>query len=63
MYKKFDFHKECKGMHFENISKLFDDRVRAFSRESGFTWRDISVILSLYSCIFDCLTHNTIEAS
>ena len=53
MYKKFDFHKECKGMHFENISKLFDDRVRAFSRESGFTWRDISVILSLYSCIFD----------
>lgn len=40
-YLAFDFHHECAGMHFENVSRLVD-RLQETLDEMGFFWRSSS---------------------
>ena len=41
-YRYFDFHHECKGMRFENVSKLLAQVTHAL-KKFQFTWKDSSV--------------------
>ncbi|KAF8319283.1 hypothetical protein DL93DRAFT_2164502 [Clavulina sp. PMI_390] len=66
-YEGFDFHHECKGMRYENISKLIDSLARDFERQ-GFFWASGSKVLSQQNGVFrvnciDCLDRTNVVES
>ncbi|KAF8333945.1 SacI homology domain-containing protein [Cantharellus anzutake] len=63
----FDFHAECKGMKYENISKLITSLERPFSSQ-GFFWVNTEGVLSLQNGVFrvnciDCLDRTNVVQS
>jgi hypothetical protein len=66
-YVEFDFHAECKGMRYENISKLVNQLQRTFASQ-GFFWVSGSNVLSQQSGVFrvnciDCLDRTNVVQS
>lgn len=63
-YHWFDFHAECKGMHFENVRKLLDETSQSV-REGSFFHYNLSIgcILEIQNSVLrtnciDCLDRN-----
>ncbi|KAG8903996.1 hypothetical protein FRB99_002408 [Tulasnella sp. 403] len=66
-YHEFDFHRECAGMHYENISKLVSRLERSFAAQ-GFFWVSGSSVLSTQHGVFrvnciDCLDRTNVVMS
>ncbi|KAF9513128.1 hypothetical protein BS47DRAFT_1329854, partial [Hydnum rufescens UP504] len=66
-YHEFDFHKECRGMKYENISKLVSALDRSFSAQ-GFFWVSGAAVLSEQQGVFrvnciDCLDRTNVVES
>ncbi|KDQ18061.1 hypothetical protein BOTBODRAFT_29373 [Botryobasidium botryosum FD-172 SS1] len=65
-YHEFDFHKECKGMRYENISKLVTDLHRTFESQ-GYFWVSGSQVMSKQHGVYrvnciDCLDRTNVSA-
>ncbi|PWN26057.1 hypothetical protein BDZ90DRAFT_214896, partial [Jaminaea rosea] len=62
-YLAFDFHKECAGMKFENVSRLIE-RLDDTLQEMGFFWRSSGGQFGTFrvSCL-DCLDRSGVAAS
>ncbi|EJU05562.1 hypothetical protein DACRYDRAFT_113641 [Dacryopinax primogenitus] len=66
-YREFDFHHECKGMKYENISKLIDTLQSTFASQ-GFFWANGDDVLNEQrgtfrtNCI-DCLDRTNVVQS
>ncbi|KAL5511494.1 hypothetical protein ACEPAH_4711 [Sanghuangporus vaninii] len=66
-YTEYDFHKETKGMHYENISSLVKRLSNVFETQ-GFTWFSGEVLMSKQRSVFrvnciDCLDRTNVVQS
>ncbi|KAG1877755.1 SacI homology domain-containing protein [Suillus subalutaceus] len=66
-YCEFDFHRETKGMKYENISKLINQLERVFESQ-GFFWVSNNMLLSKQKGVFrvnciDCLDRTNVVQS
>ncbi|KAG1756423.1 phosphoinositide polyphosphatase [Suillus paluster] len=66
-YCEFDFHRETRGMKYENISKLIDQLERVFESQ-GFFWISNNMLLSKQKGVFrvnciDCLDRTNVVQS
>ncbi|CCA69257.1 related to SAC1-recessive suppressor of secretory defect [Serendipita indica DSM 11827] len=66
-YNEWDFHRECRGMRYENISKLIHKLERTFEQQ-GFYWTSGSTILARQKGVFrvnciDCLDRTNVVQS
>lgn len=66
-YQEYDFHKETKGMKYENISKLIDAMERVFEGQ-GYFWICDNTVLSQQKGVFrvnciDCLDRTNVVQS
>ncbi|PVG02589.1 hypothetical protein CPB86DRAFT_861460 [Serendipita vermifera] len=64
---KWDFHAECRGMRYENISKLIHQMERTFERQ-GFYWISGTTVMSQQRGVFrvnciDCLDRTNVVQS
>ncbi|KAF7363564.1 hypothetical protein MSAN_01013000 [Mycena sanguinolenta] len=67
VYHEYDFHKETKGMKYENISKLIDIMERTFEHQ-GYLWISGNLTLSSQKGVFrvnciDCLDRTNVVQS
>ncbi|KAG2157447.1 SacI homology domain-containing protein [Suillus clintonianus] len=66
-YSEFDFHRETRGMKYENISKLINQLERVFQSQ-GFFWVSNNMLLSKQKGVFrvnciDCLDRTNVVQS
>ncbi|KAJ7219415.1 SacI homology domain-containing protein [Mycena pura] len=66
-YHEYDFHKETRGMKYENISKLIDAMERTFEHQ-GYLWISGNVTMSTQKGVFrvnciDCLDRTNVVQS
>lgn len=66
-YVEFDFHKECKGMKFDNVSKLITTLQKDFD-ELGCFWTTPTSLLTSQKGVFrtncvDCLDRTSVVQS